>query len=254
MTRCLCPVPKHGAEPDSRSGVALFLRGLRSLRPSRSSAFATEDLPSSRGVSSPSENRGPRTAPMAVGRRCRASSALRIPTAPPLGEPSEGGRLQPDRVVWVASRGKPRRALPDSSHGYVKDSPLRRHPWCTSTPDTPPAPPKRGAHLRGHVLASCFVVGRLRSRGPRSSHCSAFCQHSSFLAHRRPGHAMPESRSVHAVSHDYDGLLRAPGAGLLHPAADHEVRLVAVHRGPARPPPCPVRASSVLPLLRACAS
>jgi len=33
--------------------------------------------------------------------------------------------------------------------------------------------------------------------------------------------------SVLAVSHGFDGLLRARGAGLLHPAADHGVRLVA---------------------------
>jgi len=33
--------------------------------------------------------------------------------------------------------------------------------------------------------------------------------------------------SAHAVSHDCGGLLHARGAGLLHPAADHGVRLVA---------------------------
>jgi len=49
------------------------------------------------------------------------------------------------------------------------------------------------------------------------------------------------TRSAHAVSHDYDGLLHTRGVGLLHPTANHEVRLVAGHPKiltPHRPPIC----------------
>jgi hypothetical protein len=50
-----------------------------------------------------------------------------------------------------------------------------------------------------------------------------------------PGMPLPESRSALAVSHDFGGFLRTRGAGLLHPAADHGVRLVSGSLRPFAP-------------------
>lgn len=59
----------------------------------------------------------------------------------------------------------------------------------------------------------------------------------------RPRVATPGTRSALAVSHDFGGLLRTRGAGLLHPAANHGVRLVSGHP-PVLPPRHPTGARS----------
>jgi hypothetical protein len=43
------------------------------------------------------------------------------------------------------------------------------------------------------------------------------------------------TRSVHVVSHHFDGFLHPRLAGLLHPASDHEVRRISGFRGPDPP-------------------
>ena len=114
--------------------------------------------------------------------------------------------------------------LPDSSHGLLKD-PLHRHPLCASTPGvgSAPAPPERGPPSR-----SLGVSQRaLRSPGSRPV---AFAPITFG-----PGMPLPESRSALAVSHDFGGFLRTRGAGLLHPAADHGVRLVSGSLRPFAP-------------------
>jgi hypothetical protein len=63
-----------------------------------------------------------------------------------------------------------------------------------------------------------------------------------LLLRLRPGAASPGSRSALVVSHDFGGFLRACGAGLLRPAADHGVHLVSggsrpLAPGVARPKP-----------------
>jgi hypothetical protein len=88
--------------------------------------------------------------------------------------------------------------------------PLRRRPACASTPCSPPTPPggvSSGLDMRSFRLAPS---GTLRLR---REHSAPECQSGA--------------RSALAVSHDFDGFLRTRGAGLLHPAADHGVRLVA---------------------------
>jgi len=76
-------------------------------------------------------------------------------------------------------------------------------------------------------------IARLRPSTGRPSRV-----HSRPLANELPsGHRYHPvtSRSALVVSHHLDGLLRAPAAGLLHPAASHEVRRVSLDRYPSCP-------------------
>jgi len=83
---------------------------------------------------------------------------------------------------------------------------------------------------------------RTGSSGPRPTgeHSSGVNARLSPLAHAPLsfGPSLPqlESRSALAVPPGFGGLLRARGAGLLHPAADHGVRLVS-----GSPWPCALR-------------
>jgi hypothetical protein len=93
-----------------------------------------------------------------------------------------------------------------------------------STPDSRPSPPSGvPSGLDMHRLPLALLsVPRLRCESSAPT-----CQ--------------VETRSAHAVSHDYDGLLHTRGVGLLHPTANLEVRLVAGHPttlAPHRPPTC----------------
>lgn len=130
--------------------------------------------------------------------------------------------------------------------------PLRRRPHCVSTPSTLPSSTKRGAHRGEHAVGSlCQVLelGSHRASSLRSFFDSLASVSDSFgdgLPSLQPlataslrafGPRLPhlESCSALAVFHDFSGLRHTSGAGLLHPAADHGVRLVAgFRRGPCR--------------------
>jgi hypothetical protein len=96
------------------------------------------------------------------------------------------------------------------SWGSSQRLPLHRHPTCVSSPSLLPSPP-------GEVSSGLdmWSIGLAPSSPPRL-HCEP---------------SAPECQSgtssARAVSHDFGGLLHTRGAGLLHPAADHGVRLVA---------------------------
>jgi hypothetical protein len=121
----------------------------------------------------------------------------------------------------------------------LKDSPLRRHLRCVSTPSALPASTERGAHRGEHAAAS---RRRLDQSGPLPPSTRLGFGFPSWALRPRSttapaslrafGPRLPhlESRSVPAVSHDFDGLRHACSAGLLHPAADHGVRPVAGNR------------------------
>ena len=130
---------------------------------------------------------------------------LRWRTAPSfrmVGLPSRGrsaGSLA-GLLSWVISKIAP----PSTSAAHV-------HSQCSIAPDRTGSLPRQG-RLR------CWL---------RFRRTDAAGESRDFAKHLRPEHAKPESCSVHAVSHDFDGLLRVRSAGLLHPAANHGVRLVS---------------------------
>jgi hypothetical protein len=101
--------------------------------------------------------------------------------------------------------------LPDSSHGvHLKDCPS----------------------VDNKHVSSLRVRYRPRRAGcPAGWTCSRsglrLLDHRGFVASLRPQNANPGTRSALVVSHDFGGLLLTRSAGLLHPAADHRVRLVA---------------------------
>lgn len=98
--------------------------------------------------------------------------------------------------------------------GFVSASPLRRHAAYASTPCSSPTPldgVPGGPGIRDLGIAPADT-SRLRD-----AHSAPDC----------PANGHSSACSAPAVSHDFDGLLRIRGAGLLHPAADHGVRLVA---------------------------
>lgn len=96
------------------------------------------------------------------------------------------------------------------SWGSSQRLPFRRHPTRESTPGSLPSPP-------GGVSSELDMQSlRLApSRPPRLC-----CEPSA-------PECQSGTRSALAVSHDSGGLLLTRSAGLLHPAADHRVRLVA---------------------------
>lgn len=101
--------------------------------------------------------------------------------------------------------------LPDSSHGvHLKD--------CPSVDNQHVSPlPVRYRPRR----AGCPAGWTCSRSGLR------LLDHRGFVASLRPQNANSGTRSALAVSHDFGGLLLTRSAGLLHPAADHRVRLVA---------------------------
>jgi len=107
------------------------------------------------------------------------------------------------------------------SWGSSQRLPLHRLPTCVSSPSLLPSPSREvpsGLGMR-HFQLSPSVPPRLRCE-PSAPACQS------------------GTRSALAVSHDVGGLLHTRSAGLLHPAADHGVRLVAGSwLGPASTPP-----------------
>jgi hypothetical protein len=107
------------------------------------------------------------------------------------------------------------------SWGSSQRLPLHRHPTCASSPGLLPTPSRgvpSGLGMQPFRL-SPSVLPRLRCE-PSAPACQS------------------GTPSALAVSHDFGGLLHTRSAGLLHPAADHGVRLVAGSwLGPASTPP-----------------
>jgi len=102
--------------------------------------------------------------------------------------------------------------------GFVSKMPLHRHPTCASGPSllsSPPGEVSCGQDMQSLELA-LWGPPRLR------------CEPSAPVCETR-------TPSARAVSHDFGGLLRARGAGLLHPAADHGVHQVADSNGLVAP-------------------
>lgn len=133
-------------------------------------------------------------------------AACREPSPRRSGLPTEAGaRL---------TRGPTVRGRRTPLMGFVSKMPLHRHPLCASCPSSLSSSPGEvscGQDMRSSGLAPV--------RPPRLR-----CEPSVPACHSGTPSAL-------AVSHDFGGLLRARGAGLLHPAADHGVRLVAVLAG-----------------------
>jgi hypothetical protein len=129
------------------------------------------------------------------------------------GGPPWPSRLQlapaVDRCTLLSERLEPGRT---PLLGFVSKMPLRRLPACASTPI-----PSRPVRARPASSGRCHPVSPGGSLTVRDG----------FARRLRPRDATPGARSALAVSHGFDGFLRTRGAGLLHPAADHGVRLVA---------------------------
>lgn len=108
--------------------------------------------------------------------------------------------------------------------GFVKDSPLHRHRHVRPLP-------RRATLVRSRYPPRwAFRCGPARL-APVLARCGV-------ASERLFGQELPRSRScsARAVSHGFGGLLRTCFAGLLHPAANHEVR-------PVSGPPSPLRCS-----------
>jgi hypothetical protein len=163
--------------------------------------------------------RFPQPKPWSVLRR--PAGHRRLPAHPAALRPngaSWGGRSHPTRRGRRA--GHPKAVSGESCRTPLMDdskiapsstTAARVHSQCSIVPDRTGSLPKQAD--------SCSVQ---RSRGSAVGGTS-----HDFIEHLRPGPAKPESCSVLAVSHDFDGLLRVRSAGLLHPAANHGVRLVS---------------------------
>jgi hypothetical protein len=132
---------------------------------------------------------------------------------PAAGDRGRGGRraLRPPKRVRGLTRGPATRGRRTPLMGFVSKMPLHRHPLCASGPSLRSSSTGEvscGQDMRSGGLAP-IVPPRLR------------CEPSAPVS-------QTGTSSARAVSHDFGGLLRARGAGLLHPAADHGVHLVAV--------------------------
>ncbi len=149
---------------------------------------------------------------------CRASSTPSTPCGPPSERASWGGRpcstrrgRRADYPKVVSGESCRTPLMDDSKIAPPSTSAARVHSQCSIVPDRTGSLPKQAGSCSVQLLRRDAVGG--------ASH--------DFIEHLRPGPAKPESCSVLAVSHDFDGLLRVRSAGLLHPAANHGVRLVS---------------------------
>ncbi len=161
----------------------------------------------------PADPRGPAGRPACAFRSALCAHSCSLPGSgwtQPRGFAGRGRWCRPDGLGFVQlPKGLPlpaRLAL----MGFVSKMPLRRRPACASTPCSLPTPPGGVSSVLDMRSSRLSPLGTLRLR---REHSAPECQSGA--------------RSTLAVSHDFGGLLRTRGAGLLHPAADHGVRLVA---------------------------